>query len=83
MIENAIDLLIGDTIKIGEKHYYIECNEMLEMPGNEDGLFLQEIIEDEEDEEGITMKHDKNDKSHKGKISTCMWCMLEEAQDDS
>lgn len=80
MIENAIDLLIGDTIKIGEKHYYIECNEMLEMPGNEDGLFLQEIIEDEE---GITMKHDKNDKSHKGKISTCMWCMLEEAQDDS
>lgn len=80
MIENAIDLLIGDTIKIGEKHYYIECNEMLEMPGNEDGLFLQEIIEDEE---GITIKHDKNDKSHKGKISTCMWCMLEEAQDDS
>lgn len=29
------------------------------------------------------MKHNRNDKSHKGKISTCMWCMLEEAQDDS
>ena len=38
---------VGEPIKIGKKFYSIDCSDLYQMAGNEDGLFLQEIDEDD------------------------------------
>jgi len=47
MTDYAFDGKVGDIILIGDSYYSIDCSDLYQMPGNEDGLFLQKVDDEE------------------------------------